>query len=57
MISVHHGTARLVGDDRLQPAHLRPEQRIVEPALKFVDVELGRHDVVVAGEDDLRSRG
>src|SRR5262245_44353935 len=38
-------------------ARLRAEQRIVEPALRFVDVEFGRHDVVVASEDDLRARG
>ena len=33
---------------------LGPEQRVVDPALRLVDVELGRHDVVVAGQDDRR---
>ena len=33
-------------------AHLGAEQRIVAPALRLVDVELGRHDVEVAGQDD-----
>lgn len=38
-------------------ADLRPEQGIVEPALRLVDVELGRHDVVVAGEHDRGTGG
>ena len=36
-------------------AHLGAEQRVVDPALRLVDVELGRHDVVVAGEHDRRA--
>jgi hypothetical protein len=38
-------------------ADLRPEQRIVGPALRLVDVELGRHDVVVTRENHLLARG
>ena len=33
-------------------AHLRPKQRIVHPALRLVDVEIGRHHVVIAGKHD-----
>ena len=37
-------------------AHLGREQRVVEPALGLVDVELGRHDVEVAGEHHRQRR-
>ena len=37
-------------------AHLGREQRVVEPALGLVDVELGRHDVEVAGQHDRQRR-
>lgn len=33
-------------------AHLRPEQRIIDPSLRRIDIEPGRHDVVVAREHD-----
>ena len=36
-------------------ADLGAEQRVVDPALGFVDVELGGDDVVVAGEHDGRA--
>src|SRR5512132_1237211 len=36
-------------------AGFRTEQGVAEPALRFVDVEIGGHDVVVAGEDDRRT--
>ncbi len=36
-------------------ADFRTEQGVVEPALRFVDVEIGGHDVVVAGKDDRRT--
>ena len=36
-------------------AHFRPEQRVVDPTLRRVDVEIGRHDVVIAGEHDRRA--
>jgi Family of unknown function (DUF5681) len=32
-------------------AHLRPEQRVIDPALRRIDVEIGRHHVEVAGEN------
>ena len=33
-------------------AHLGPKQRIVEPPFRLINVEIGRHDVKVAGEND-----
>ena len=36
-------------------AHLDAEQRVVDPSFGFVDVELGRHHVIVAGEHDRRA--
>jgi hypothetical protein len=35
--------------------HLRPKQGVVDPALGRVHVDLGRHDVVVAGQNDRRA--
>ena len=35
-------------------AHLWAEESIAEPALGRINIKLGRHDVVIAGEDDLR---
>ncbi len=32
--------------------HLRPKQCVVDPALRFVDVEVGWHDVEIAHERD-----
>src|SRR4051794_12073183 len=32
--------------------HLGPKQRVINPALRRIDVELRRHDVVIAGEHD-----
>lgn len=32
--------------------HFRAEQRIVAPALGLVNIQIGRHDVVVASQDD-----
>jgi DNA polymerase-3 subunit epsilon len=34
--------------------HFRREQRIVDPPFGFVDIEVRRHDVEIAGEDDRR---
>ena len=34
-------------------AHLRPEQRVVDPTLRLIYIQLGRDDVVVAGQDHL----
>ncbi len=36
-------------------AHLGAEERVVDPARRRVDVELGRHDVVIAGQQDRRA--
>ena len=36
-------------------ADFRTEQGVVEPALRFVDVEIGGHDVAVAGKDHRRT--
>jgi len=36
-------------------AHLRPEQGIIDPALRRIDVELGGHHVEVAGQNRLIS--
>jgi hypothetical protein len=36
-------------------AHLRPEQGVIDPALRRVNVEIGRHDVEVAGENGRRA--
>src|SRR5579872_1598647 len=33
-------------------ADLGPEERIVEPSFRLIDVELSRHDVVIAGENN-----
>ena len=30
--------------------YLGPEQRVIDPSLRRIDVEIGRHDVVIAGE-------
>ena len=32
--------------------HLGAEQRVIDPALRRVDIEIGGHDVVIAGEHD-----
>ena len=31
--------------------HLGPEQGVIRPSFRRVDVEIGRHDIVVAGVD------
>ena len=36
-------------------AHLRPEQGVIDPALRRIDVEIGRHDVEVAGQNGRRA--
>jgi hypothetical protein len=36
-------------------ADLDAEQRVVDPSLWFVDVEFGRHHVIIAGEHDRRA--
>ena len=36
-------------------AHLRPKQRVIHPSLRRVDVEIGRHDVEVAGQNGRRA--
>jgi hypothetical protein len=38
-------------------ADLRPAERVIEPALRLVHVEVGRHDVIVTGQHDRRARG
>ncbi len=38
-------------------AHLGPEERIIKPALRLIDVKIGRHHIVVAGENNRRGRG
>jgi hypothetical protein len=35
--------------------HHRPEQGVIDPALRRVDVEIGRHDVEVAGPNGRRA--
>ncbi len=57
--------ARMQSAERISPSLLNEatigvtrlgrEQRVVEPALRLVDVEVGRHDVVNTGEDDRRA--
>jgi hypothetical protein len=42
----------LCGEAMKGRAHLGAEQRVVDPALGLVNVEVRRHDVVVAGEHD-----
>ena len=42
---------------RIRFAHFRPEQRVVTPALRCIDVQVGRHDVVIARHDEGRIRG
>lgn len=37
--------------------HFRPEQRVTLPALRLIDVEFGRRDIVIAGEHDRRVAG
>ena len=36
-------------------AHLGPEQRVIHPPFRLVDVEFGRNHVVIAGQHDRRS--
>jgi hypothetical protein len=36
-------------------AHLRPEQGVIEPALRRVDVEIGRDEIEVAGQNGLHT--
>ena len=36
-------------------AHFRPEQRVIDPTLRRVHVELGRHHIVIAGQHDGRA--
>jgi hypothetical protein len=31
--------------------HLRPEQRVIDPSLRFADVKVGGHHVAVARQD------
>jgi len=38
-------------------ADFRAEQGVVYPSLRLADVEIGGHDVVVAGEHDRRAAG
>jgi len=52
--------ARVQSPQRVGPAllhkaaicvpYLGPEQRVIDPSLRRIDVEIGRHDVVIAGE-------
>ena len=35
--------------------HFGPEERIIEPAFRLIDVKVSRHNVVVAGKNDGRS--
>src|SRR5712691_550862 len=37
--------------------HLGTEERIIKPALWLIDVKIGRHNIVVASENDGRGRG
>ena len=30
--------------------HLRPEERVIDPSLRLVNIEIGWHDIVVAGK-------
>ena len=32
------------------PSHFGPEERVIDPSLRRVDVEIARHEVIVAGE-------
>jgi hypothetical protein len=32
--------------------HLGPEQRVIDPSLRRINIEIGRHDIVIAGEHD-----
>ncbi len=45
----------LLDESAIGVAHFRPEQRVIDPALRRVDIEIGRHHVVVAGEHDRRA--
>jgi hypothetical protein len=36
-------------------AHLRPKQRVIDPALRRIHIERGRHHVEVARQDDRRA--
>jgi hypothetical protein len=57
-IKVAQGVAPLkLQELRIGLAHLGPEQRVVTPALRRVDVEIGRHHVVVAARHDDRHIG
>ena len=37
-------------------AHLGPEQRVIDPALRRIDIEIGRHHVEIAGQNDIIKR-
>ena len=30
--------------------HLRPEERVIDPSLRLVNIEIGWHDIIVAGK-------
>jgi hypothetical protein len=45
----------LLDETAVGVAHFGSEERVIDPALRLVDVEVGRHDVVVAGEHDRRA--
>src|SRR5271166_6449047 len=52
-----HGIGPALGDEPSERVpHLGPEESIIDPALGLIDVEVGRYDVVVAGENDRRAR-
>ena len=34
------------------PANLGPKQRIIDPALRFINIKIGRHHIEIAGEHD-----
>jgi hypothetical protein len=36
-------------------AHLRPEQGVIDPALRGIDIQFRRHHVEVAGQDHRRA--
>ncbi len=52
MQSLHRVDRALRDKTAIGLPDLRPEERVIEPSFRRVDVEIGRHDVVVAGEHD-----
>jgi hypothetical protein len=50
-VQLPQGVGPTLGDKQVvRFPHLGPEQRAIDPSFRRVDVEIGRHDIVVAGE-------